>query len=56
MNVWTLSGVVSIAAWIAVAFVAAWPSGLAHVPLAVGAVLIACGIIRQSAESTPPDA
>ena len=44
-NVTLLGAVGSLALWVVLAFVAAIHSGWVHVPLAVGAVLIAKGII-----------
>jgi hypothetical protein len=35
----------SLVAWIVLAFVIAWPSGWAHVPLAVGVVLLVKAIV-----------
>lgn len=46
MNRWTLIGFALIAAWIVLAFVIAWPSGWAHVPLAAGVTAIARGIVE----------
>jgi len=46
VNRWTLIGVALIAAWIVIAFVIAWPSGWAHLPLAVGVIAIARAIVE----------
>ena len=46
MNRWWLIGFALIAAWIVLAFVIAWPSGWAHVPLAAGVIAIARGIVE----------
>jgi len=53
MNVWFLGGAAALAAWIVLAFVVAWPSGLAHVPLAVGVVLLARGIVLRDLDRAP---
>ncbi len=47
MNRWLLAGFALVLLWIGLAFVVAWPSGWAHLPLAAGAVLIAVGIVRS---------
>jgi uncharacterized membrane protein len=45
-----LGALISILLWIYLAFVAAIPSGWVHVPLAVGVVLVAMGIVREKNE------
>ena len=40
-----LTGVVLLAVWIILAFVAAFPSGWVHAPLAAGTIFIAKAII-----------
>jgi hypothetical protein len=47
VNRWLLAGFALVFLWIGLAFVAAWPSGFAHLPLAAGVVLIAVGIARS---------
>ena len=42
-----LMAVASLALWVILAFVAAIPSGWVHVPLALGAVLLAVAIIQS---------
>ena len=46
MSRWTLIGFALIAGWMVLAFVIAWPSGWAHVPLAAGVLAIARGIVE----------
>jgi 1,4-dihydroxy-2-naphthoate octaprenyltransferase len=41
-----------VALWIVLAFIKAIPSGWVHIPLALGAVLIAVAIIRSSPADT----
>ncbi|HWP38888.1 MAG TPA: hypothetical protein VNL18_15185 [Gemmatimonadales bacterium] len=45
MNAALIGAVVSLVAWIILAFVIPWPSGWAHVPLAVGVVLLVKAIV-----------
>lgn len=52
MKLALLGALVSIAAWILLAFVWAFPSGWVHVPLAVGAVLLAVAIIESDKRET----
>ncbi len=40
-----IAGVVALAAWVVLAFVMTIPSGWVHLPLAVGAMLIAVAIV-----------
>ncbi len=50
MNGWLLAGFALVLAWIGFALLAAWPSGWVHLPLAIGVVLIAVGIVRSDQE------
>ena len=44
---WSMwSGLALLVLWAIVAFVVAWPSGWAHLPLAAGVVLVARGIVE----------
>ena len=45
MNVYLLASVVCFAAWVIIAFVVAWPTGWAHVPLIAAVVLLAKGVV-----------
>ena len=45
-NLALLAAIACLALWIVLAFVIAWPSGWAHVPLAVGVVLIVKAIVE----------
>ncbi|GBD31410.1 hypothetical protein HRbin33_00362 [bacterium HR33] len=47
MNRWLAGGFALLLLWVWIAFIAAWPSGWAHLPLAAGVVLIAVGIVRS---------
>lgn len=51
MNRWLLAGLALVLLWVGLAFVAAWPSGWVHLPLAAGVVLIAVGIVRSDPDS-----
>jgi uncharacterized membrane protein len=46
----TLIAVVCLALWIVLAFVVAWPSGWAHVPLVAGVLLTVRAIVAADAE------
>lgn len=48
----TLAAVVSLALWIALAFVIAWPSGWAHVPLVAAALLAVRAIVAGDERGT----
>ena len=50
-----LVGTASLGAWIILAFGLAIPSGWVHVPLAVGTVLIAMGVVTGTGKSTGKD-
>lgn len=39
-------GIVAIAVWIMVTFIAAVPNGWTHLPLGIGVVLIAVGLVE----------
>ena len=41
-----LGAALSLILWVIVAFVVAWPTGWAHLPLAAGVVLIAKAIVE----------
>jgi len=45
-----LATVLCLALWIVLAFVIAWPSGWAHVPLVAAALLAVRGIVAADAE------
>jgi hypothetical protein len=45
MNVYLLAGVICLVGWLALAFVAAIPSGWVHTLLAAGCVLVARGLV-----------
>lgn len=47
MNVALLLAIASLVLWVFLAFVAAIPSGWAHLPLAVGSVLLVIGIVQS---------
>jgi len=44
MNLFVIAALLSLAAWVVLAFVLAVPSGWVHVPLAAGCVLMARGL------------
>lgn len=46
MNISILAAVLCLMLWVGLAFVIAVPSGWVHVPLAVGTVLLALGIVQ----------
>ena len=50
-----LVGTASLGAWMILAFGLAIPSGWVHVPLAVGTVLIAMGVVTGRGKSTGED-
>ena len=50
-----LVGTASLVAWMILAFGLAIPSGWVHVPLAVGMVLIAMGVVTGGGKSTGED-
>jgi uncharacterized membrane protein len=47
MNLAAVGAVICILLWIALAFVAAIPSGWVHVPLALGTLLIVVAIVEE---------
>ena len=47
----TITGAAAIAVWLILTFGVAVPSGWVHLPLAVGVVLIAMGIVKGSERS-----
>ena len=50
-----LVGAASLGAWMILAFALAIPSGWVHVPLAVGTVLIAMGVVTRRGKSAGED-
>lgn len=48
MNITILAAIVCLVLWVGLAFMIAVPSGWVHVPLAVGAILVALGIVQGS--------
>ena len=42
-----MSGAFLLVAWVVLAFVAALPSGWVHLPLALGVILVAKGIVDR---------
>lgn len=52
MNLWLLGGLGLLCLWVALVFLLQWPSGWVHLPLAVGVVLIAVGIVRADEKRT----
>ncbi len=48
VNVYVFAAILSIAAWIVIAFVVAWPTGWAHLPLILGVVFLARAIVGNA--------
>ncbi len=48
MNVYLFASIVCLVAWIIIAFVIAWPSGWAQIPLVFAIVLLARGIVGST--------
>jgi hypothetical protein len=56
MNLYVLLALVSLILWAILAFAMAIPSGWVHVPLAVGVVLVAIGIVEADTRGAKPKA
>jgi uncharacterized membrane protein len=50
----TVGAVVSLLAWIVLAFVLAFPTGWVHVPLVIGVLLVVRAIVAADAERPQP--
>jgi uncharacterized membrane protein len=50
-----VAAIIALAGWVVLAFMVAWPSGWAHVPLAVGVVLLVKAIVEASEQRRDSD-
>ncbi len=54
MNLYYVVSFIAFAAWVIVAFVVAWPSGWAHLPLVLAVILLARAIVHEPDERPTP--